>query len=69
VHGVDRTPLNEYLESQADSDQLIARIDLVHLDRDAVGRQLYYLGLRQSVIYPDPQHVADDIGYAYGWKR
>jgi hypothetical protein len=67
IHGVAKTPLNVFLESQPDPDQLIARIDLVDFDEKEIKRCLKYLGLRQAVIYPDPDHLAKDIRYDYGW--
>jgi hypothetical protein len=67
VHGVDRTPLNKMLKDTGKSDESLARIDFVDFDVKDVRRRLHYMGLRQGVIYPDPDHIARDIGYIYKW--
>jgi hypothetical protein len=67
VHGVDKTPLNRLLASAGNSDKFLAKIHLVDFDSNKVKRLFFYLGLRQSVIYPDPDHIARDVGYMYGW--
>ena len=69
VHGVNKIPLNQYIQSQKDSDCALARLELVDFDPGSIKRTHWYLGLRQSVIYPDPDHLARDVGYAYGWLK
>ncbi|MEM8945757.1 MAG: FRG domain-containing protein [Planctomycetota bacterium] len=68
VHGYDRVPINHILEAQSNQEELIARIDLVNFDPSTVRRQLMYLGLRQSFVYPDADHLARDVGFLYGWE-
>ena len=67
LHGTDSRPLNTILESESECEKFLARIDMVGLDPKETKRNLHYLGLRQSSIYPDADHVARDIGYMYGW--
>ena len=67
VHGFDKTSLNEFIQSRPNSDLIMARIDLVGFDPQETQRKLWYLGLRQSVIYPDPDHIVKDIRYSHNW--
>lgn len=67
IHGLDSTPLNTWLESKPNGEESIARIDLHGFDKLKVQRELHYLGMHQSFIYPDADHLARDIGYMYGW--
>ncbi|MEM7456692.1 MAG: hypothetical protein AAF456_20275, partial [Planctomycetota bacterium] len=68
VHGVDNSPLNTWLESTGRIDECLQRVDINVTDRDLIRRQLFYLGIRQSAIYPGPDSIAKDIGYMYGWE-
>ena len=67
VHGTDTRPLNEILCAEPEFQDSLARIDLEGLDRDITRRTMHYLGLRQSAIYPDADHIAKDIRFIYGW--
>ena len=67
VHGTNKSPINLILESEDGIDLSLQRIDLLGFDARAIKHQLHYLGLRQSVIYPDADHIARDIGYMYDW--
>jgi hypothetical protein len=67
VHGTDADPLDKMLGHGSRSDEYLARIDFVRITPKRVRRTLHYLGLRQSAIYPDADHIAKDIGYMYGW--
>lgn len=67
VHGTSKKPLNKIMESKGPSDS-ICRIDFRGIDVNQVKRELHYLGLRQAVIYPDPDHIAQDVEYMYNNK-
>jgi len=66
VHGVNEEPLEKYISKLPDPDDILIRINLIGFDVEGVKRQLWYMGLRQSTIYSDPDHLAKDVCYAYG---
>ena len=67
IHGMDKKPLNTMLDEWTDTEKYIARIDFVDFKVEDIRRELHYLGLRQSVFYPDADHIARDVGYMYRW--
>jgi hypothetical protein len=64
IHGCDKIPINHFIKSKCNSDEILARIDLVNFNAD-ITRSLWYLGLRNVVFYPDVDHLTKDIQYAF----
>lgn len=62
IHGYEKILLNTFINSLGNSEKIITRIILKDFSVAEVKRKLWYMGLRQSVIYPYSGHLAKDIG-------
>jgi hypothetical protein len=63
VHGINETPLDEFVHARATDRPSIELIEIG--DPRAVIKQLWALGMDQAALFPEPDSVAQDLLRAY----
>lgn len=67
VHGIDKSPIEEFIKIHPTPDEVLAKIVLQACSRESCKNHLHMLGIRRSTIYPDIDNFVLDLKESGGW--